>query len=193
MNTFKELGYTVVPNIISQELAEFLSLEFELTKRCMFFIKGKKDGEFMGDIQVHNSFAIYSLSCFETLLLKLTPIMETIIEKKLYPAYSYARIYYNGAIMESHRDRPSCQYSVTITLSIDETPWPIWIESFSGDKSEIELPIGSALVYSGDKLNHWRDTYSGKEQMQVFLHYVDQDGEYKDYKYDKRPELGLFK
>ena len=47
------------------------------------------------------------------------------------------------------------------------------------------------IVYNGTELNHWREEFQGKEHTQAFLHYVDANGEYKDFKYDKRPMLGL--
>ena len=103
-------------------------------------------------------------------------------------------MYYNGAEMAVHRDRPSCQYSATMTIEVDETgPWEIWMENKYGDCSPFVIPVGSMLVYSGDKLAHWRETYTGKRQIQAFLHYVDADGEYANFKYDKRPMLGAGK
>jgi hypothetical protein len=47
------------------------------------------------------------------------------------------------------------------------------------------------LVYNGTELNHWREEYQGSEQMQCFLHFVDANGPYADYKYDNRPMVGL--
>jgi alkylated DNA repair dioxygenase AlkB len=120
----------------------------------------------------------------------LQPKVEEITGKKLYPAYSYARIYYNKASMPCHIDRPACQYSVSITIEVDPTPWEIWMENHSGDASAIMLNVGDMIVYQGDKLKHWRDEYPGKKQIQAFLHYVDADGKYADYKYDKRAYLG---
>ena len=37
---------------------------------------------------------------------------------------------------------------------------------------------------------HWREPYHGSEHRQVFLNYVDVDGEYTNWKYDKRECLG---
>jgi hypothetical protein len=45
--------------------------------------------------------------------------------------------------------------------------------------------------YEGTKMSHWRLPYDGYECIQLFIHYVRRDGEYSDYKYDKRPNLGL--
>lgn len=117
--------------------------------------------------------------------------MEKVTGKKLHPTYSYARIYYNGATMESHVDRPSCQYSATLTVDVDDSgPWEIWLESLKSETLPIKIPVGSMLVYRGDLLNHWRNQYKGTKQIQAFLHYVDADGKYAHNIYDKRSMLG---
>ena len=46
-------------------------------------------------------------------------------------------------------------------------------------------------VYSGCELEHWREPYEGTQQIQCFLHYVNSNGKYKDYKFDKRPMMGI--
>ena len=40
-------------------------------------------------------------------------------------------------------------------------------------------------------MNHWREPYKGNECVQLFIHYVRKNGEYSDFKYDKRKNLGL--
>ena len=54
----------------------------------------------------------------------------------------------------------------------------------------IDQLVNTALIFQGmDKL-HWREKCQHDYFMTVFLHYVDQDGKYKDHKYDKRLMLG---
>ena len=47
------------------------------------------------------------------------------------------------------------------------------------------------VVYHGTELEHWREKFDGNTQTQLFMHYVDADGEYKDRLFDGRPNLGL--
>ena len=191
-------GYAVLKGAISKETAELLSLQFEIRRNSMYYEKGispfdeDKLYEF-GDAQVEKSFALYGFVAFEGLLLQLLPTMTTITGKRLLPAYAYGRIYYNGAVMHKHTDRPSCEYSATLTLSTDGVPWDIWMSDSKGEAKPLTLREGDMCVYKGSELEHWRDEYSGDKQMQVFLHYVDADGQYKDHAYDKRPMLGLKK
>mgnify|MGYP003642203019 FL=1 len=47
-------------------------------------------------------------------------------------------------------------------------------------------------MYSGCKLEHWRNPFQGKLCGQVFLHYNHAEGEFaKTNLYDKRPMLGM--
>ena len=184
--------YEVVRGAIPAEQLEHMDLEFELMRKLQYMQGGQsEENKFMfGDSQVTNSFAYYSALCFEALSLQLQPLMEEITGKKLYPTYTYARIYYNGATMTIHKDRPSCQFSTTVNISIDEEPWEIWFETLTGQKKAIKLWPGDLIVYKGDTLNHWRDAYQGQRQTQAFLHYVDKNGNYRDYKWDHRPYIG---
>ena len=53
----------------------------------------------------------------ETLLLKCQPGMEKATGLKLYPAYTYARIYKKGDELKRHKDRFSCEISTTMNLA----------------------------------------------------------------------------
>jgi hypothetical protein len=191
--TFYNNGYELVKDAISSEIAHLLSIEFNMLRDNVFTQNGMDLNAvgFNNDPQVEKSFSWYGAYCFESLLLMMKPVVEKVTNKKLHPTYSYARIYYNGAIMKKHIDRPSCQYSATMTIEVDETgPWEIWMENMAGDCAPVKIPVGSMLVYRGDVLNHWRDEYKGNKQIQVFLHYVDADGPYSENIYDGRKLLG---
>ena len=58
---------------------------------------------------------------------------------------------------------------------------------------KILLNPGDIAIYKGCDVEHWREPYEGHQQIQLFLHYVDANGIYKDYKFDKRPMLGIKK
>ena len=191
--SFTSDGYQLAHNVISEETASLLSIEFNMLRDNVFLDNNidLNNNEFCNDAQVTKSFSWYGAYCFESLLAYLKPTVEQITGKTLHPTYSYARIYYSGAEMLLHRDRPSCQYSATMTIEVDETgPWEIWMENLNGENKSVTIPVGSMLVYRGDLLNHWRDTYKGKKQIQVFLHYVDANGEYAGNIYDGRKCLG---
>jgi len=131
--------------------------------------------------------------------------MEKTTGLKLYPAYTYARIYKKGDELKRHKDRFSCEISTTMNLGGDD--WPIYLEpdstngwvkegiGYVSDNTkgiEVNLKPGDMLVYSGCELEHWRKPFKGKECIQVFLHYNNRKTPgAKDNMFDKRPHLGL--
>jgi len=57
---------------------------------------------------------------------------------------------------------------------------------------KINLKIGDMLIYRGNELEHWRESFKGENCAQVFLHYNDKNTKDSDKNlYDKRPILGL--
>ena len=50
------------------------------------------------------------------------------------------------------------------------------------------LEEGDAVLYKGCEVDHWREPYTeGTKLAQVFLHYVDANGPYTEWKNDKKP------
>jgi len=107
------------------------------------------------------------------------------VNKKFLPSYSFWRMYNKFSTLNKHTDRKACEYTVSITIAQDKK-WPLFI-----DGEEIDIKPGDGVIYQGAKFDHWREEYEGDYNMQLFLHYVDAEGEFKDYIYDKRPRLGV--
>jgi hypothetical protein len=125
------------------------------------------------------------------LLMDLLPQAEEISGLKLFPTYSYFRVYHQGDVLAKHTDRPSCEISLSLCLGYQgEKPWPLMVEGPEGTTSA-DLTPGDALLYRGIECPHWRESLEGDRNAQVFLHYVDQNGPYAEFKYDKRPGLSF--
>jgi len=98
---------------------------------------------------------------------------------KLFPTYTYWRYYVFGATLSNHVDRPSCEISITACIKKYDN-WPLIIE-----KETIELEEGDALLYAGCDHKHGRPgIYKGEGMAQVFFHYVNKNGYFKDHAYD---------
>lgn len=115
----------------------------------------------------------------EVLLHTLKPEVEEVVDKELYPTYAFTRLYEAGQHLIKHKDRPACEYS--LTLPINYTGWPIVVEGIG-----IELSPGDVLLYKGRELQHWREPLIEGHQIQLHLHYVDANGPCAEWKYDKR-------
>ena len=211
---FKKNKYTIIRKAISKDLAVFIANYFRMQKQvydtcrqARYFspfenILGYYEGE---NEQIPNTYSQYSNMAMETLLLKCQPSMEKATGLKLYPAYTYARIYKKGDELKRHKDRFSCEISTTMNLGGDD--WPIYlspnenvgvpdgkkITTISKAKGvKVDLKPGDMLVYRGCELEHWREKFKGKECVQVFLHYNNRKTwGAKDNIFDKRPHLGL--
>jgi hypothetical protein len=191
--------YKVIKKGISYELANFCFNYLKLKNDAVFYMYQNKivnENPILGtfsDIQVPNTYSCYSDFVMETLLLKLLPIVEKETELKLIPTYSYTRLYKKGDELKRHKDRPSCEVSITLNLGGDN--WDIFLEP-SGKINQkgmiVSLQVGDLLIYKGCELEHWREKFKGKICGQVFLHYNDINGPFKDKnKYDGRLRLGI--
>jgi len=191
--TFNENGFEIVRNVISTQLLEHLKIEFEMIKNIIFYtndINEEENPYFFTGKHCQNTFSMYSPTCFESLLIQLQDVISKIIKLPLYPSYSYARIYYRDSVLNPHKDRLSCEYSATICIDTTDI-WDFHIIDKKEKENIIKLNPGDMCVYSGSKLNHWRNPYKGEKQMQCFLHYVNSQGSYRDFKYDTRKILGI--
>lgn len=120
---------------------------------------------------------------FETLLKMHKPQVEELTGLELFPTYSYSRIYTTGNTLPKHRDRASCEVSVSVKLGdTSDYNWPIFM-----DGKEVYLDDGDAVIYKGCEVEHWREElqHPGYYLGQVFLHYVDKNGPNAEFKYDK--------
>ena len=213
--SFKKDNYTIIRKAIEKDLENF-NLNNLLVKKQVFetclktkYISpyedmlGNYEDEELG--QVLNTYCCYADVAMETLMLKCQPMIEKATGLKLYPAYSYARVYKKGDELKRHKDRFSCEISSTMNLGGDD--WPIYLSPYENvgvsngkDITEVSkakgikvnLKPGDMLIYKGIEIEHWREKFKGKECIQVFFHYNDSKTPgAKDNMFDRKPHLGL--
>tara|TARA_R110000803_G_scaffold159751_1_gene223811 strand:- start:26 stop:619 length:594 start_codon:yes stop_codon:yes gene_type:complete len=161
------------------------------------------------DSQTKSLLGEYGDLLMETLLDLSTPVIEQNVGKKLFPTYSYLRVYEKESDLKIHKDRSSCEYTVALCLGLDpaDKPYNIMIGHqdptsnyfyYNEKKEPLKMKIeetfpmvsNNALIFQGQKADHWREKCEHDHYVTVFLHYVEQEGEYKEHKFDKRPMLG---
>ena len=175
-------------------------------ERGMMRYKGPGFVEFENDeIQVKNSFGRYGHPKFKDLHYIIKNKVESMIGEKLYPTYFYDRFYFKGQGLNVHRDRPSCEVSVSFHIKCNlDYDWPLhflplhdseWQNNlFSPDpKIPREQPTsmtclpGDGVIYRGCDLWHWREPLRGDHKSyfhQVFFHYLRANGPYVQYAND---------
>lgn len=148
--------------------------------------------------QSPNSVAVYADFLSETLVSSKKSIVEAVVGEELTPTYTYSRMYHKGGELVKHNDRPSCEVSITLNIFADKD-WSIWFHKLKDGTTEVDpnakpssylTKPGDAVVYEGCNYSHWREPYDGEKCMQVFLHYIRTNGQYKAFALDGRKYLG---
>ena len=194
--SFKENKFLRQNNFISSEMA-YSMYRYSLvsSNKAKFLIENKRDyfNEFehgyFRDPQAPLAWSKYGDAFFDTILEVYRPKIEKLIDVELVSTTSYARVYENGSVLDAHRDKPWTEISATLCLGYDaDSAWPFWIEpdwSFS-------LKPGDILLYRGPEVSHWRNTFTGINHAQLFLHYNDKNSTLAPNNHnDSRPLLGL--
>jgi hypothetical protein len=172
-NFFKSNGYLYVKNII--DVGDLFSHLDTLAKNG----KGKIDDLIKG------CRTFYKEDKCEQLLQNLLPKMELLTGIKLYKVYSFARIYETGQILRAHKDRESCEITVTICLGHVGDPWPISLLDNEEKAHSFLLAPGDGLIFRGGEHLHWREKNHFGSTTNVLLHYVDQEGRFAGHRDDK--------
>tara|TARA_R110000751_G_C13643317_1_gene467171 strand:+ start:302 stop:850 length:549 start_codon:yes stop_codon:yes gene_type:complete len=176
----KDFKYKLIKNFLTKEEIELLS------KFCIIRHRLFQNDSFQGLYKL-SSTHFYGDPVMESLLIGKIDFLQKIVGKKLSPTYSFWRLYTWGDELKKHRDRPSCEISVTIHVDGNNN-WPIYI-----DDKEVVTQKGDAVVYLGHKLPHHRKPLEADYQTQCFLHYVDKEGPNASYALDNRTTFGLEK
>jgi hypothetical protein len=183
---FQNNGFVVVKSVISQELRDFI------TQYALFDEMQDYSLE-LNNVQVANSHSKYADPAMETVLLSLSETMEKNTELSLSPTYSYYRIYRHENELLPHTDRPSCEISATLCFNYSynkkEYEWPIYMKD-----QPIVLGPGDIIIYRGYDLTHYRKQFLPPDvndwQVQGFFHFVDNNGPFSEFKFDKRNSIG---
>jgi len=185
MNNFNSVGYAKIDNFLDEATTKTVAAYFKnIVHRGLCF--GEDDGN------VSCAHKMYADPLTEILLENMRSQVEKIVGKSLYPTYSFFRVYVKGNSLQKHVDRPSCEYSVTVNVANEGGLWPIYMQADKGPVVSFALSPGEAVVYKGCEISHWREEKeSNTATGQFMLHYVAQDGDFTDYKFDRRPNLGF--
>tara|TARA_R110000803_G_C11984169_1_gene321116 strand:+ start:2407 stop:2949 length:543 start_codon:yes stop_codon:yes gene_type:complete len=177
-NIGKDFKYKKINNFLSKEEIDLLSKYTDIKHVTNVSSFDNQQSNVMDTF-------FYGDPLMDSLMLSKKNIMEKETGKKLLPTYAFWRMYTKFSDLKKHKDRPSCEISVTVNINNDGTPWPIYIEG-----EAVELKSGEAVIYMGCELEHWREEFLGDWHAQTFLHYVDEEGKNSDWYMDKRQYWG---
>ena len=202
MPEFNKDSYTVIRGLIDPDWCKTLYDYCRLSaQRCELKQQHDEekyreawDGTFI-DKQCPGNYSQYGDPLMDSMLMMHGKQIEIVTGMQLAPSYTYYRMYQNNAILERHKDRPSCEISATVCLDWDDSnqsprkPWSIWLKNHEGEIA-VDLEPGDAMIYKGCDIEHWREPFHGVACAQVFYHYTDVNGD-KFNPWDGRPHGGL--
>ena len=138
--------------------------------------------------QVNGSLARYNHPFYKATHYSLMKKIEGILSMDLLPTYYFDRFYYEGQELTRHHDRPSCEISATVQISTNrDEAWPIWFERPDQTENSVSMKNGDMVLYRGCEREHWREPLTGENSYhhQIFFHYVNAQGPYVHYAYDR--------
>ena len=138
--------------------------------------------------QVNGSLARYNHPFYRKAHYSLMKKIEGILSMDLLPTYYFDRFYYEGQELTRHKDRPSCEISATVQISTNrDEAWPIWFQRPDQTENSVSMKNGDMVLYKGCEREHWREPLTGENSYhhQIFFHYVNAQGPYVHYAYDR--------
>ena len=206
---FDQDGYLFVPNAISDPINLFCpTLTDKDGKRLVGtqnYISAKKIVYEPVESQVNGSMSRYNHPSYKPAHRLILKLIQNILEMDLLPTYYFDRFYYKGQELSRHTDRPSCEISATVQVSTNrEGAWPIWFQLPDNTEKSVSMKDGDMVIYKGYDIEHWREPLQSKYgrmnkffnklknkaddtyHHQIFFHYVNAQGSYVHYAYDRR-------
>jgi hypothetical protein len=183
--TLADQGYVTVDGFVDRRLASIVHTTLRLRQWR---------GEVKHDDQVPTALSHWGDPLLDALLVELGPDVERAAGSTLLPTYAYARLYLTGDALARHRDRAACEVAVTVHLGHTGTaPPPICLaapDAAPGSPPTVAVHQrpGDAVVYLGDRVEHWRDPFTGTDFGQLFLNYVRADGTRTGHRHDGRSD-----
>ena len=189
--SFKKDKYEIIKNCLTNEVVEIIA-GYTLLKRSVHkkFIDSKYipplsvDWGTRNDRYVPDVYSCYADIMTETILQILRPKIEKIIKEKIFPVYSYYRIYEKDCIFPKFPNTKQFDISALLFVGGDKCPLTL----IKNQKNvSVDLKPGDLLIYDGKEIIQEEKTFKGNNYIQLIFNYTNN----KDLLWDGRPQLGL--
>jgi hypothetical protein len=176
---FDTRGYGVIEGLLDQAQVHMAALAIDVARR---------DGAMQDGPEGTNAIQQYGPVLGEIYLRHCRARIEEVTGCPLIETYAFWRLYREGGALPKHRDRASCEVTVSIALGTepDDHRWGFGLTDLQGETVSLALAPGSAIVIQGHRISHWRERLDAMQHKQLFLHYVHRDGAYAANAYDGR-------
>ncbi|WP_271078314.1 hypothetical protein [Aurantiacibacter sp. MUD61] len=176
---FETRGYCVIEGLLDESQIRMTSMAMDVAKRQGVMVDGPDGG---------NAIQQYAPVLGEVYLRHCRQRIEQASGCELIESYALWRIYGHGGKLREHRDRESCELTVSIALEADpaENRWAFELKDLGDEHRSLLLAPGDGVIVQGHRIRHWREPLQGQMQKQLFLHYVHRHGAYTEHAFDGR-------
>ena len=181
---FRKDRYLFVKGLLPAALLEYLKIYYAVLLDNELFTR---------DSQCPTSLSLGGDPGLDSVLEWVRPEIGRLVGLELAPTYSYTRRYAKGELLKRHKDRESCEVSVTVSIKVPERAAPsvIYLRRSNGRATKVAMREGDGCIYAGAELEHWRDRFRVDGYIQLFLHFISKSGaHYPEYLFDGRQFLG---
>ena len=181
---FRDQRYLFVKGLLPPPLLEYLKAYYAILLA---------DNYFSHDNQCPSSLSLAGDPGFDAVLEWIRPELGRLVGLSLAPTYSYTRRYAKGEVLTRHRDRGSCEISVTVSIQIPKGAGPsvMYLKPPGAEETKAEMREGDGCIYAGCEVEHWRKPFRVDGYIQLFLHFISKRGpHYPDLLFDGRERLG---
>lgn len=165
-------GYAELPQLLPSSQLEAL--------RCYYRDLVDQGHVASGDSQVPLRSARHNEPLMQYYHLQLLKYFSDVAGQELKPSYAYFASYRRSAVLKKHTDREQCKFTASVLVDYvaarsDDQVWPLSLELPANGKTiDVCLALGSAVLYRGCELPHYRREFRGERSTSFFLHYVDE-------------------
>jgi hypothetical protein len=182
--TFRQNRYLLVKRMLPETILQYLKVYYAILTA---------NNRFWNDSQCPLSLSLGGDAALDAVLEWVRPEVSRLVRLDLAPTYSFTRQYAKGDVLARHRDRPSCEISVTASIQIPTRAGPsvLHLKPPKFEETTVEMFEGDGCVYAGSEVEHWREPFRVDGYIQLFLHFIDKHGlNYPALTFDGRECLG---
>lgn len=169
----------IVNNFLENDFIEFIQDYFSIKINSNQYTNDFK--------KFVNGYQFYSDPLMETILQNSCEYISSLTKIKLVPTYSMVTMFMKDDIYEKEESESS-EISAILFLGSSNDTNKI---SLNIDSIEYNLFFGDLIIYNSKELSIKNFSIKDKWLLQATLNFVDSEGEYSDYIYDKRSYLGF--
>src|SRR6266536_539118 len=162
---FRKNRYLFVKRLLPASMLEYLKIYYAVLLDNELFVR---------DTQCPSSLSLGGDPGLDAVLEWIRPEIGRLVGFELAPTYSYTRRYAKGELLKRHKDRESCEVSVTVSIKVPKRAAPsvVYLRPPNARATKVAMREGDGYI-------------------QLFFHFISKSGRsYPDHLFDGRKLLG---